>query len=232
MDTNTLLLSLQLVLPAFNQFAQKADLGINLPLEPERITKSQTAKYSASLMAMFDGRYRFVWNTITNTTTNLLGIINFEDHQNSLARMDRPKTYPLLASKKSLIDTNGALILASNCLLRLGYYNTNWFQIPPVVKQYAWSKNPDDPSLPLTPLPFFSVIWSPVRPFGFIDGVEEYAFKLEVSGVDKRIVAFSRLSSAWIERCQNAPIAEQLKMLACCPDYFSNSTSVLQQERK
>lgn len=43
MDTNTLLLSLQLVLPAFNQFAQKADLGINLPLEPERMFADREA---------------------------------------------------------------------------------------------------------------------------------------------------------------------------------------------
>jgi hypothetical protein len=232
MDTNLILLSLQLVLPAFNNFAQKADLGIPLPLEQKQVTKTNTAKYGSSVMAIFEGRYRFLWHTITNTPTNLLGSINYEDHQASLARMDRPKMFPLLAAKKSLIDTNGALLIASNCMWRLGYYNTNWFRVPPIVKQYAWSENPDNSSIPLTPLPYFSVVWSPIRPFGFIEGIEEYAFKLEVSGLDSRIVSFNRLISASIERCRIASVEEQLKMFESCRYYFTNSTSILQQERK
>ena len=53
MDTNLILLSLQLVLPAFNNFAQKADLGIPLPLEQKQVTKTNTAKYGSSVMAIF-----------------------------------------------------------------------------------------------------------------------------------------------------------------------------------
>jgi uncharacterized membrane-anchored protein YitT (DUF2179 family) len=65
-----------------------------------------------------------------------------------------------------------------------------------------------------------------------IEGIEEYAFKLEVSGLDSRIVSFNRLISASIERCRIASVEEQLKMFESCRYYFTNSTSILQQERK
>ena len=220
MDTNTIHLSLQLVLPVFNEFAERAKLDVPLPLVTQRVTKFHNAKYSSTMMMTFDNQYRFVWRTMTNTEKLLIGTVTFDDHQQNVTRMDREKMYPILFHEKSLIGTNEAVLIASNCLVRLGYYNTNYFKTPPVVRQYAWSEDLYDanPKQPLKPLPYFDVFWPPVTPSGLDASFgDDYAFRIQVSGLSKKVVVFSRLMTTPVAESQSASSVEQLRMFETCP---------------
>lgn len=220
MDTNIALLSLQLVLPAFNDFAERAKLDVPLPLVTQRATESHVSAYSPAVMIKFDKRYRFVWDTITNTETKLFGRIRFEDQQQNIARMDRAKAFPALSAQTSLIDTNEAVLIASNCLVRLGYYNTNWFKTPPVVKQYAWSEDlyEADPKMPLKPLPYFNVFWPPITPSGLDASFgDDFMFKIQISGLTKEVVELNRMMSCDVERSQKRPSKEWSQMLEVVP---------------
>ena len=183
MDTNIVLLSLQLVLPAFNEFAQKAQLGLALPLELPRATKTNVGKNNRGVLMVFDDRYQFNWHSMTGHW----GSISFYDRKFSSPWIDRDKMIPWLVTQKSLIGTNEAVQIASNCLHRLGFDRTNWVVFPPVVTQYSFSP---DAITPQQPLPLYSARWFPPNP---PEGVDGYAFEIQVSGLDRSITCFGQL---------------------------------------
>ena len=179
MDTNIVLLSLQLVLPAFNDFAEKAQLDLKLPLETSRATKTNVGKSNRGVLMVFDDRYQFNWNSGTGSW----GSVSFRDKQLATPNLDRAKMLPWLATQKSLIDTNEAVRIASNCLHRLGYDRPEWVRFPPTVTQYTFSPDPNIPQQPL-----FAVRWFPPHP---PEGVDDHAFMIEIYGLDRRITMIS-----------------------------------------
>jgi len=183
MDTNVILLSLQLVLPAFNDFAEKAQLDVKLPLEMARATKSNVGKNNRGVLMVFDQRYQFNWHSSTGSW----GSINFYDRKFSTPWVDREKMLPWLVKQKSLIGTNEAILIASNCLHRLGFDRPEWVSLPPTITQFTFSPDLKTPHLPL---PLFSVRWFPRTPH---EGLDAYAFEIQVSGLDRRIIGFGQL---------------------------------------
>jgi len=177
MDTNIVLLSLQLVLPAFNDFAEKAQLDLKLPLEISRATRTNVGKSNRGVLMVFDDRYQFNWNSGTGSW----GSVSFRDKQLATPNLDRAKMLPWLVTQKSLIDTNEAVRIGSNCLHRLGYDRPEWVLFPPIVTQYTFSP---DPETTQQPLPLFAVRWFPPHP---PEGVESHAFMIEIYGLDRRI---------------------------------------------
>jgi hypothetical protein len=183
MDTNIVLLSLQLVMPAFNDFAEKAQLDLKLPLEMTRATKTNVGKNNRGVLMVFDDRYQFNWHS----GTGYWGSVNFMDKQLATPSLDRATMLPWLVTQKSLIGTNEAVIIASNCLHRLGYDRPEWVLFPPTVTQYTFSP---DPKTPQKPLPIFAIRWFPPHP---PEGVESHAFMIEVYGLDRRITMINQL---------------------------------------
>ena len=90
MDTNIVLLSLQLVLPAFNDFAQKAQLDVPLPLELSHATKTNVGRNNRGVLMVFDDRYQFNWSSSTGSW----GKVSFTDRKLFSSSFDREKMLP------------------------------------------------------------------------------------------------------------------------------------------
>jgi hypothetical protein len=186
MPTNALsasFLSLQLVLPAFNEFAARGGLDVELPLAERRVTKSHIGKLSPSVMAVLDHRHQFNWNSRTNSIYE--GHIHYYDNSNSVTRMERQRLRELV-QYQSVISTNEARQIAERFLTSLGYNLTRLRVGPPRVGHYTYQENPGDQP---TPVPMFGVRWFP-------KGKEkpewqDVLVEIEVSGLSKRIVRFT-----------------------------------------
>lgn len=190
METNVVFLSLQLLLPIFNEFAEKAELNVPLPLTEERVTKSRIGRsYNSGTLLVFDNRYQFNWNC---TITNYWGRINSYTDKAVLASLtyegapDKEKLMAL-TKQKSLIDKNEALQIATRVLNRLGYSEKKQKLKPPSIAQHYYGVDEHGNA---RDLPFFQATWYPKHP---PDGVESHAFRIDVSGLTKKVTGFSAL---------------------------------------
>lgn len=185
------ILSLQLLLPAFNEFADRAELGVRLPLDEKRVTKSYVSKnqIGPGAMAVFDGQHQFNWTSSTNSPWT--GRFLYYDNSNSVARIDRSKL-PELAKLKSVISTNEAREIAERCLKELGYDLKKVNAAPPIVHQ--WTYDPRQPGEDAVLLPAFGLRWLP-------EGATEphwsqILLEMEVSGLSGKITRFEPRSGA------------------------------------
>lgn len=182
-------LSLQLVLPAFDQFADRAELGLRLPLVEKRLTKSHVGRSSPSLMAIFDDRHQFNWNS--SPTDTYKGSVGYYDNQNSVPRMERSKL-PELAKQKSLLSTIEAKEIAEQGLKNLGYDLKKVKAGPPVVRQWTYdSQKPGEESVPL---PAFGLRWFPKGKKN--PHWSEVLVEMEVSGLTKKVTRFTASPAA------------------------------------
>lgn len=179
------IITLQLLLPAFNEFADRAELGLRLPLDEKRVTKSYISKnqLSPGAMAVFDGQHQINWNSSTNNPWT--GRFLYYDNSNSVAKVERTKL-PELAKLKSVIPTNGAREIAERCLKKLGYDLKKANAAPPIV--YQWTYDPQQPGEDAVLLPAFGLRWLP-------EGTREphwsqILLEMEVSGLTRRITRF------------------------------------------
>jgi len=175
-------LSLQLLLPAFNQFAERAALDMQLPLEERRITKSHVGKFSSSLMATFDDRHHFVWHSTERDVYK--GRIYYTDRE--LNGSVGPSKFRQLTNQPALISTNEARAIAEQCLKNLGFDLKKIKAGEPRVGQFTYQEKPTDQPMPV---PLFGVRWFPKR----IRKPEwhDILVEVEVSGRMKKIVYFS-----------------------------------------
>jgi hypothetical protein len=177
------ILSLQIVLPAFNQFAEKAGLDIQLPLEEKRVTRSYVGKKSASLMATFDQRHQFNWFSVHGNTFQ--GRIYYEDLEASAPRRSDSQSREL-TKRPSLISTNEAKELGDRCLKNLGFDFRKIKAGAPHVGQYTYQDKPEDER---ALMPFFGIRWFPKgkkKPEW-----HDILVEMEVSGLTKKIVRFT-----------------------------------------
>jgi hypothetical protein len=178
------LLSLQLLLPVFNQFAERAGLDIALPLNDSRVTKSYVSKNKNALMVVFDGHYQFNWDSVPEDV--LKGRILYYDNSNSVARLEGPRLADL-TGRKSLISSNEASEIAERCLKKLGYDLGKAKADPPRVVQWMYGEEK-------IPLPAYSVRWFPngsKKPHW-----SELLVEVEVSGLTKRVTRIESLHGA------------------------------------
>jgi len=184
-----IVLSAQLVLPAFNRFAERAVIDVRLPLEENRITKSHSGKLSPSLMVIFDHHHQFNWNS--HREAPYIGEINYYDNKSSVARLEGPQLREL-TKQKSVISTNEAREVAELCLKNLGFDLKKVKAGPPHVIQ--WMFDPEKPGAEQVPLPAYAVRWFP-------KGIKEphwsqQLVQIEVSGLTKKVTSFSSLHGA------------------------------------
>ncbi len=186
MDTNAIasaVLSLQLLMPAFNQFAQRAELDVSLPLEEARVTKTNASRTQPSFTAVFDHRHQFNW--LSSIQDPHKGILSYYDLEQSRPFRQPGYTRELLA-KRPLISTNEAKAIAERCLTNLSVNLKKMKARPPLVGQYVFQENAGDPS---SPLPVFGVRWfkkGSNKPEWYDRLVE-----IEISGLTKKITRFS-----------------------------------------
>ena len=156
MPSNTLAvaaLTIKLVLPAFSDFAQKAELDLALPITEARITKSFVSKTQPMLMVIADGRHQFNWHSWVNDKSlgmkaNLMvGSIHYYDISNALSRLaGKRAVLRALTEKQSLITTNEAREIALRFLEDARYDLRKAKLNPPRVIQATYQ---DDPSQPV-----------------------------------------------------------------------------------
>lgn len=175
-------LSVQLLLPAFNHFAERAGLEVELPLDEKRITKSHIGKASPSAMVTFDGRHQFNWHSIEKDARS--GRIYYLDTQfngSSGAAVFRQVT-----NQQSKITINEARQIANGCLKNLGYDLTKINAGEPRVGQFTYKETPADEPMPI---PLFGFRWFPsdiTKPEW-----HDRLIEIQVSGITKKIVYFS-----------------------------------------
>lgn len=179
--------TMQLILAAFNQFAENADLDISLPIREPDITqvKIREREYGWCFMVVGD-RHRFNW-TMIGDPSDMRGRISYDDRKYSTRHMDTEKFLPPLTNSPSLITTNEARQIAEKCLQRLGYDQLDQFHTPPIVHHYNYRKSLEDPP---KPVPFFGIRWLPKDTNEF----SVYVFEIEVSGLSKKVTRFSQLT--------------------------------------
>ena len=196
MPTNALVvtaLTVKLVLPAFSDFAEKAELDLPLPITEARITKSFVNKTRPAVSVTVDGRHYFSWHSrvddkrVGMKVDLMKGRISYSDNSNRLATMPGK-----LAKKQSLVTTNEAREIALSFLKRAGYdLSKADIEVgPPEVTQATYLS---DPRGSLMPMPGYRI--------GFTKkGMEKRdrplsLMEIEVSGLTKKITRFS--SSPW-----------------------------------
>jgi hypothetical protein len=179
--------TLQLILAAFNQFAERAELDIQLPIQQEDITqiKIRERPYGWCFMIVGD-RHRFNW-TIIGNPGDMRGRINYDDLKYSTPRIDRQTFLPSLTNVPSLITTNEALKIAERCLHRLGYGEKKQYRLPPLIAQFTHQNGPQD--VP-KPVPLYGIRWLPMEE----DAWESYIFEIEVSGITKKVTRLGQLT--------------------------------------
>lgn len=176
------ILSVQMLLPAFNQFAERAALDGKLPLETNRITKSHIGTASPMLMATFDGRHQFHWHSSVEGTQK--GRIYYLDLK--LNGSSGSLVFRQFTNQNSTITTNEAKDVAEACLKNLGIDIRTLNVGEPIVGQFTFQENAGDVPMPI---PLFGVRW-------FTRGVKEPEWndrlvEIQVSGVTKKIAYFS-----------------------------------------
>jgi len=194
MATNALAvaaLTVRLVLPAFSDFAEKAELDLPLPITESRVTKSFVSKTQPTVMVVVDGRHQFNWRswvedkTIGMAAQLYVGAINYYDNSNSITSLpDGSAPLISLSGKKSLITTNEAREIALSFLKRADYdLSKGRVRVdPPRVK--PWRYTPNDPQQRPLPLPAFDVefIRAGVKKPEWFDVLLD----VEVSGLTKK----------------------------------------------
>jgi hypothetical protein len=196
--TNTLAiaaLSIKLLLPAFTDFAKKAELDLTLPITEERITKSYLSKTQPTGMVIVDNRHHFIWHSwVEDKSLGMkallhMGKISYSDHSNAISRLAGKRALlRALTEKPSLITTNEAREIALSFLERASY-DLRKAKIkldPPRVIQATYQ---DDASQPVVPLPGYIIrfIKKGVKKPEWHDSHME----IEVSGLTKKITRFS-----------------------------------------
>jgi hypothetical protein len=196
MATNALAvaaLTVKLVLPAFTDFAQKAEIDLPLQITETRITKSKLGKFGPTVMVIVDGRHQFNWHSWENDkglgmkADLLMGSIHYYDNSNALSRLaGKRAVLRALTEKQSLITTNEAREIALSFLAREGYDLRKAKLDPPRVIQATYQ---DDASQPVVPLPGYIIrfIKKGVKKPEWHDSHME----IEVSGLTKKITRFS-----------------------------------------
>jgi hypothetical protein len=180
-------LSAQLVLPAFNQFAERAGLDVTLPLEEKRITKSYVGRKNNSAMVTVDNRHHFVWHALENNTER--GRIYYQDLKWRGA--DRKLKLRQLVNQTALISTNDVRRIAEQCLTNLGVNFDKLEAGLPMVGQHTYQHTPEDAVLPV---PFFGVRWFPKG----IDKPQwhDLLVEVEISGLNRKITYFNASPAA------------------------------------
>jgi len=184
-------LSLQLLLPAFNDFAQRAGLDMRLPLNEKRVTKSVAGKNQPSFMAVFDGHHQFNWHSEPDAIHR--GRLSYYDNSNSISRLDGPKRRDL-AGRVSLISTNEALAIALACLKNLGYDLAKLDATPPRVKQFTFLEEKRDAEP--QPLPAFIIEWNKKIKDGEEPHWSDLLIDVEVSGLTKKVTMLTSFRAA------------------------------------
>ena len=125
------------MLPAFSDFAEKAELDLPLPITQARITESFVSKRSPAVSITVDGRHYFHWRS--HVEDLMKGRISYADQSNRLASMPGK-----LARKESLITTNEAREIGLGFLKRAGYdlSKTGVEMAPPEVTQATYLSDP------------------------------------------------------------------------------------------
>lgn len=179
--------SVQLLLPAFSDFARKLELDVPLPLSEHRITRSSTNRQN-SMMLTFDKRHQFNFNCFS--LSNLIGDISYTDRKFAKSVLqERRDALTDLASQASLIDEQGAFSVASNALHRIGYdFRALSKKKAPRTQQFVFTTNQGE----ARPLPFFFVSWHP-REELIINPQFDWAVEIQVSDLTKKITYFSQL---------------------------------------
>lgn len=180
-------LSLQLLLPGFNHFAERAALDVQIPLEERRVTKSHVGKLSSSLMATFDDRHQFNWHSTEHDVYK--GRIYYTDRElnGSIGGL----RFRQLTNQPALITTNEARAIAEQALKNLGFDLKKIKAGEPRVGQFTYQEKPGDVPMPV---PLFGVRWFPKR----IKKPDwhDILVELEVSGRTKKVVYFSASPAA------------------------------------
>lgn len=184
-------LSLELLLPVFNRFAERAGLDVSLPLNEIRVTKRHISSNPrpTGLMATFDGQHQFNW--VSDGSAALKGRILYCDNKNSVSRLAGPKARDL-TRRSSLISSNDARIIAERCLKNLGYDLSRIKAGPPRVVQYTFHEEQGE--LGSAILPAFLISWYPKN-------VEtphwsELLVEIEVSGLTKKVSMLTSFRAA------------------------------------
>lgn len=191
----TAALTVKLVLPAFSDFAEKAQLDIPLPITEAHITKSYLSKGQPGVMIIVDGRHQFNWHSWVNDKSLgmkaqlLVGGINYYNNSNALSRLaGKRAVLRALSEQQSLITTNEAREIALNFLKRAGYdlSKAKTKVGPPWVIQATYQDDPLDPPVPL-PGYVIRFIKKGVKKPEWHDSHME----IEVSGLTKKITRFT-----------------------------------------
>jgi hypothetical protein len=181
---NAAALTVQLVLPAFSDFSQKAGLDLSLPFSEQRVTKSYVSKNSPAVMATIDAQHQFNWRSYDGGGKR--GVVNYYDNSNSLSRLQGERLLQL-TERKSLITTNEAREIAYRFLRRAGYDLGKLRVGEPVVVQWTYKDERTD--APPKLLPGYDVRFIPggIKKAHWSDVLLE----IEVSGLMKRVTRFT-----------------------------------------
>jgi len=180
-------LSLQLLLPAFNDFAERVGLDVRVPLEDRRVTKSHIGKSSSSLMVTFDDHHQFNWHSTERDLYK--GRIYYLDTQ--LNGSVGAARFRQLTNQPTLISTNGARVIAEEAMKSLGFDLKKINAGEPRVGQFTYQDKPGDVPMPV---PLFGIRWFP-------NGIKkpewhDRLIEIQVSGLTKKIVYFSASPAA------------------------------------
>lgn len=192
MATNVLfgtVLSLKLLLPYFDHFADSAELDAKPPFTEARVAKLFSFTNSPSVSVWLDGgHYRFFW--LANITNHYMGRLSqFTDWKDSRASLDPEKDLEPLLKVPSLITEREALAIARRFLRRHGYDEDKLGVYPPEVRQIEFL-NVDTGRA--GKLPFFAVRFLPRFAPGGIDESLRLGIKMEISGITKCVVNFNQ----------------------------------------
>jgi hypothetical protein len=180
------LLTVGLVLPAFNDFARKADLDLAVPLDERRVTWSKVFRLSPGVIVRVDGRHHFNWvgeSAYTGRVSEYMDLHFATPHL-----MEKQKEMEALAAKPSKFGTNQALQIGEKLLQQLGWKKEAVGLGSPHVIQFAFVPTPDAPP---RPLPLFIITWPATNLPSYIE--DRTGLEMEISGLTGKMTRLSQL---------------------------------------
>jgi hypothetical protein len=178
---------MQLVLAAANQFAERAELDVHLPITERDITQAKIRERANGwCFLVVDDRHRFNWS-FDGDPSAMRGRLEYDDLKYSTVYMDREEFLPSLTNTPSLITTNEALTIAQQCLERLSYQHNSEIRLPPVVAQYTHQTSEEQ--IP-NPVPLYGIRWLSRED----EAWAPFIFQIQVSGITKKVTSFNQLT--------------------------------------
>lgn len=191
--TAAAVLSIPLMLPVFQDIAQKSELDLGKPLKAYRITEQRFSSDSSTVHMNFGDRFMFSW--FAPHKTPFFGHVTFGDGAHHPGSRYLRESLPDYVNRPSLLTTNQALGVAERALQRLGLASRMATMRPPESEQYYWG----DPAKEGKPLPFFKFTWYPQKTSDGLPPQESWDGKItvHVSGLNKRISGMNFGPCAW-----------------------------------